>query len=134
MIHIALDITLIAMTTYISISDIKFHRIPNTSLLILTLTLLYSTHTISMTSTLIILFSIWLAGLLAKMGMGDLKLLTILLILQGQIPINPIFLILFAAIALLSIIFHMLARGTMRGEIPLAPAILIPFTGIYLSF
>ncbi len=134
MIHIALDITLIVMTTYISISDIKFHRIPNTSLLILTLTLLYSTHTISMTSTLIILSSIWLAGLLAKMGMGDLKLLTILLILQGQILINPIFLILFAAIALLSIIFHMLARGTMRGEIPLAPAILIPFTSIYLSF
>jgi Flp pilus assembly protein protease CpaA len=134
MIHIALDITLIVMTTYISISDIKFHRIPNTSLLTLTLTLQYSTHTISTTSTLIILFSIWLAGLLAKMGMGDLKLLTILLILQGQILINPIFLILFAAIALLSIIFHMLARGTMRGEIPLAPAILIPFTGIYLSF
>lgn len=134
MIHIALDITLIVMTTYISISDIKFHRIPNTSLLTLTLTLLYSTHTISATSTLIILFSIWLAGLLAKIGMGDLKLLTTLLILQGQILINPIFLILFAAIALLSIIFHMLARGTMRGEIPLAPAILIPFTGIYLSF
>ena len=134
MIHIALDITLIVMTAYISISDIKFHRIPNTSLLILTLTLLYSTHTISATSTLIILFSIWLAGLLAKMGMGDLKLLTILLILQGQILINPIFWILFAAIALLSIIFHMMARGTIRGEIPLAPAILIPFTGIYLSF
>ena len=87
-----------------------------------------------MTSTLIILFSIWLAGLLAKMGMGDLKLLTILLILQGQILTNPIFWILFAAIALLSISFHMLAQGTMRGEIPLAPAILIPFTGIYLSF
>jgi Flp pilus assembly protein protease CpaA len=134
MIHIALDITLIMMTAYISISDIKFHRIPNTSLLILTITLLYSTHTISMTSTLIILCSIWLVGLLAKMGMGDLKLLTILLILHGQILINPIFWIFFAAIALLSIIFHILARGTMRGEIPLAPAILFPFTGIYLSF
>lgn len=134
MIHIALDVMLIMMTGYISIIDIKFHRIPNTSLLVMILTLLYSTRTIPMTSNLIILFSIWLVGLVGKIGMGDLKLLTILLILQGQILINPIFCIFFAAIALLSIIFHMLARGTMRGEIPLAPAILIPFTGIYLSF
>ena len=134
MIQVALDVILIMMTGYISISDIRFHQIPNTSLLVMILTLLYSTRTISMTSNLIILCSIWLVGLLAKMGMGDLKLLTILLILQGRILINPIFWIFFAAIALLSIIFHMLARGTMRGEIPLAPAILIPFTGIYLSF
>lgn len=134
MIQIALDVTLIILTVYISFIDIKFHRIPNTSLLILTLILLYSMRTISMTSTLIILCAIWLVGLVGKIGMGDLKLLTILLILHGQILMNPISWILFTVIALLSIFLHMLARGTIRGEIPLAPAILIPFTGFYLSF
>jgi Flp pilus assembly protein protease CpaA len=134
MIQIALDVTLIILTVYISFIDIKFHRIPNTSLLILTLILLYSMRTISMTSTLIILCAIWLVGLVGKIGKGDLKLLTILLILHGQILMNPISWIFFTVIALLSIFLHMLARGTIRGEIPLAPAILIPFTGFYLSF
>ena len=89
---------------------------------------------VSLTMNVIILTSIWLVGVLAKMGMGDLKLLTILAILQGEILMNPISWILFTAIALLSIITHILVRRTIRGEIPLAPAILIPFTGFYLSF
>lgn len=134
MIGIAFDVILILMTVYISLNDIRFHRIPNVSLLILTLTLLYSTHAIPISLNLVILSSIWLFGLLGKIGMGDLKLLTILMIFQGQILINPMSWILFTAIALLSIAFHILLRRTIRGEIPLAPAILIPFTALYLSF
>lgn len=134
MIDIAFNIILILMSVYISLSDIRFHRIPNTSLLILTLTLLYSTRMIPVTLNLIALSSIWLVGLLGKIGMGDLKLLTILVILQGEILLNPFSWILFTAIALLSIAFHILLRRTIRGEIPLAPAILIPFTTLYLSF
>lgn len=134
MIDIAFNVILILITIYISICDIKFHRIPNASLLIMTLTLLYSTHAIPINLNLVALSSIWLVGLLGKIGMGDLKLLTILVILQGQILINPISWILFTAIALLSIAFHILLRRTIRGEIPLAPAILIPFTALYLSF
>jgi prepilin peptidase CpaA len=134
MIGIAFEVILILMTVYISLIDIRFHRIPNVSLLILTLTLLYSTHAIPLFLNLVVLSSIWLFGLLGEIGMGDLKLLTILVILQGEILINLMSWILFTAIALLSIAFHILLRGTIRGEIPLAPAILIPFTALYLSF
>jgi hypothetical protein len=134
MLDIALDALLIVMAFYISLIDIRFHRIPNKSLLILIFALLYSTHMISITFNLLILSLIWLVGLLAKMGMGDLKLLSILVILQGRLLLDPITWFLFTAIALVSIILHILVRRTIRGEIPLAPAILIPFTGFYLSF
>jgi prepilin peptidase CpaA len=134
MIKIVFDVLLILITLYISLSDLRFHRIPNSSLLILTFILLYSTRMIPITLNMIVLSSIWLIGLLGKIGMGDLKLLTILMVLQGQILLNPIYWIFFTAIALISITLHILLRRTIRGEIPLAPSILLPFTALYLSF
>jgi Flp pilus assembly protein protease CpaA len=86
------------------------------------------------TLNLIVLSSIWFVGLLGKIGMGDLKLLTILMVLQGQILLNPIYWISFTSIALISITLHILLRRTIRGEIPLAPSILLPFSALYLSF
>lgn len=134
MIKIVFDVLLILITLYVSLSDLRFHRIPNSSLLILALILLYSTRVIPITLNLIVLSSIWLVGLFGKIGMGDLKLLTILMILQGQILLNPIYWIFFTAIALISITLHILLRRTIWGEIPLAPSILLPFTALYLSF
>lgn len=134
MIKIVFDVLLILITLYISLSDLRFHRIPNSSSLILIFILLYSTRMTPITLNLIVLSSIWLVGLLGKIGMGDLKLLTILLVLQGQILLNPIYWILFTSIALISITLHILLRRTIRGEIPLAPSILLPFSALYLSF
>ncbi|MSZ47857.1 MAG: hypothetical protein F2602_00220 [Actinobacteria bacterium] len=66
--------------------------------------------------------------------MGDLKLLTILIVLQGEVVIDSRTWILFSVCTVLSIIFHRLVERSLKGEIPLAPAILVPFVSVYLTF
>lgn len=134
MLHIAFDLFLIGITLYILISDIRFHRIPNISLLFLTIALLYSMHQISAVKIALILIFMWILGIFSKVGMGDLKLLTILILLQGEVVIDSRTWILFSVCTLLSIIFHRLVERSLKGEIPLAPAILVPFVSVYLTF
>ena len=134
MLHIAFDLFLIGITLYILISDIRFHRIPNISLLFLTIALLYSMHQISAVKIALILIFMWILGIFSKVGMGDLKLLTILILLQGEVVIDPRTWILFSVCTVLSIIFHRLVERSLKGEIPLAPAILVPFVSVYLTF
>ena len=134
MLHIAFDLFLIGITLYISISDIRFHRIPNISLLFLIIALLYSMHQIAAVKIVLILISMWILGLFSKVGMGDLKLLTILVVLQGEVVIDSRTLTLFTVITLASIIFHRLVERSLKGDIPLAPAILVPFVSVYLTF
>ena len=134
MLHNAFDLFLICITLYISISDIRFHRIPNISLLFLTVALLYSMHQIAAVKIVLILISMWILGLFSKVGMGDLKLLTILVVLQGEVVIDSRSWTLFTVITLASIIIHGVIERSLKGDIPLAPAILVPFVSIYLSF
>ena len=134
MLHIAFDLFLIGITLYILISDIRFHRIPNISLLFLTIALMYSMHQISAVKIVLILISMWILGIFSKVGMGDLKLLTILILLQGEVVIDSRTWILFSVCTVLSIIFHRLVERSLKGEIPLAPAILVPFVSVYLTF
>ena len=134
MLHMAFDLFLIGITLYISITDIRFHRIPNISLLFLTITLLYSMHQISAVKIVLILIFMWILGIFSKVGMGDLKLLTILILLQGEVVIDSRTWILFSVCTVLSIIFHRLVERSLKGDIPLAPAILVPFVSVYLTF
>ena len=134
MLHNAFDLFLIGITLYILISDIRFHRIPNISLLFLTIALLYSMHQISAVKIALILIFMWILGIFSRVGMGDLKLLTILILLQGEVVIDSRTWILFSVCTVLSIIFHRLVERSLKGDIPLAPAILVPFVSIYLSF
>ena len=134
MLDIAFDLFLIGIALYILISDIRFHRIPNISLLFLTIALLYSMHQIAAVKIVLILISMWILGIFSKVGMGDLKLLTILILLQGEVVIDSRTWILFSVCTVLSIIFHRLVERSLKGEIPLAPAILVPFVSLYRTF
>ena len=77
---------------------------------------------------------LWFLGLLAKVGPGDLKLLTVLIVMQGDIILNPLMWILFLLTSTISVLIHILLNRSVQGEIPLGPAIVIPFTALYLSF
>ena len=134
MLDIAFDLFLIGIALYILISDIRFHRIPNISLLFLIIALLYSMHQIAAVKIVLILISMWILGIFSKVGMGDLKLLTILILLQGEVVIDSRTWILFSVCTVLSIIFHRLVERSLKGDIPLAPAILVPFVSVYLTF
>jgi hypothetical protein len=87
---------------------------------------------ISLVPMLFLILTLWVLGLLAKIGPGDLKLLTILIIMQGEIILDSLMWILFLGIAAISLLIHILQRRSWQGEIPLAPAIVIPFTALYL--
>jgi Flp pilus assembly protein protease CpaA len=134
MLDIAFDLFLIGIALYILISDIRFHRIPNISLLFLIIALLYSMHQISAVKMMLFLIFIWILGIFSKVGMGDLKLLTILIVLQGEVLIDSRTWIFLTVCTVLSIIFHRVVERSLKGEIPLAPAILVPFVSVYLTF
>lgn len=125
---------LILLTVTITISDIRFHRVPNSSLFFLALTLLLNLNLAPPRPVALSLALVWVVGIAAKVGMGDIKLLTILITLQGEIALDPKLWILFTTIAGFSIVVHVVLKGSIRGEIALAPAIIIPFTLLYLSF
>ena len=91
-------------------------------------------HQIAAVKIVLILIFMWILGLFSKVGMGDLKLLTILVVLQGEVVIDSRTWTLFTVITLASIIIHRVIERSLKGDIPLAPAILVPFVSIYLSF
>jgi Flp pilus assembly protein protease CpaA len=134
MIEALSSVLLVGTAIYISFTDIVSHRIPNRSLLLLIIALTNQMNQTPLEMTALVLLLIWGAGLLARVGMGDLKLLSILTTLQGQILVNPIAWIFFSVVAALSILIHVGVRRSFQGDIALAPAILIPFISLYLAF
>jgi hypothetical protein len=91
-------------------------------------------HQISAVKIVLTLIFIWILGIFSKVGMGDLKLLTILIVLQGEVVIDSRTWTLFTVITLASVVIHRLVERSLKGDIPLAPAILVPFTALYLTF
>lgn len=80
-----------------------------------------------------LLLLIWILGVFSKVGMGDLKLLTVLLLLQGELLLRPITLTIGALVITFMIAIHLIINKSLKGDIALAPAIMIPFTMAYLT-
>lgn len=133
MLNQLISFSLIVLTIYISLFDFKFHRILNKSLLLLIFILSFSINPPPLKYLFLVVTVLWLFGIPARLGMGDLKMMTILIALQGQIILTSHWSILFALIAGISVLAHIARNKSFSGEIALAPAILIPFTAIYLG-
>ena len=95
--------------------------------------LIYPNHSLDLQIASLSLLLIWIAGIFSKVGMGDLKLLTVLLLLQGEILLRPITLTIGALVITIMIAIHLIVNKSLKGDIALAPAILIPFTLAYLT-
>lgn len=119
---------------HIILFDIRFHRIQNISLIALMPLLLLSSHTLAFSDAVLLIIVVSTICIVAKIGMGDIKLLALLIAFQGEIIAQPAWLILFSFIALISTIAHAIQRRGLSGDIALAPAILIPFLTIFLGF
>ena len=128
-----MQILVMAMLAWIAINDARTHRIPNRDLLILViialltgdlehLDLLHQFYTAGIVLIITILLSLF-----CGVGMGDVKLLTLLamLILPSEFIVYQIFVltVLIAAVAHALLI----CRGDIRRSlhIPLAPAIFL---------
>ena len=127
------SVLLIGLALYICAMDIRCHRIPNASILGMTIVLIYPNHSLDLPLASFSLLLIWILGIFSKAGMGDLKLLTVLLLLQGEILLRPITLKIGALVITFMIAIHLIVNKTLKGDIALAPAILIPFTMAYLT-
>lgn len=95
--------------------------------------LIYPNHSLDLPIASLSLLLIWIVGIFSKVGMGDLKLLTVLLLLQGEILLRPITLTIGALVITIMIAIHLIVNKSLKGDIALAPAILIPFTLAYLT-
>ena len=127
------SVLIIGLALYICVIDIRCHRIPNASILGMTILLIYPNHSLDLQIASLSLLLIWIAGIFSKVGMGDLKLLTVLLLLQGEILLRPITLTIGALVITIMIAIHLIVNKSLKGDIALAPAILIPFTLAYLT-
>jgi Flp pilus assembly protein protease CpaA len=127
------SLLLIGLTLYICVIDLRSHRIPNPSIFGITIVLIYPINSLDLPMAFFLLLLIWISGIAFKVGMGDLKLLTVLLVLQGEILLRPISLAVSALVITLMIGIHLAVSKSLKGDIALAPAILIPFTVAYLT-
>jgi hypothetical protein len=127
------SLLLIGLTIYISVIDLRYHRIPNASIVGITFVLIFPINPLDLRIASFSFLLMWIIGIASKVGMGDLKLLTVLLVLQGEILLSPISLAVSALVITFMIGIHLAVNKSLKGDIALAPAILIPFTVAYLN-
>lgn len=123
----------LSIALHISIFDLRHHLITNRSLLLFTLPLALTPHFAEILPTVTSLLLALLLTLIFGIGGGDFKLLSLLLIMQGDLILSARYLSgLCLALLLLSSIFSLRYRS-LKGSIPLAPAIIGPFLLLYLE-
>lgn len=121
------------MALRITVIDIRYHRIKNRDLLAITPFLALSAQTIDLLPVIAITLVTILVSLLINLGGGDLKLLILLFLTQGELVVTSRYLHLLAIAIALSLFVLLLLRQSVRSSVPLAPAILIPFLICYLA-
>lgn len=128
-----LKILLLILSLYISVVDIQTHRISNLSNLALGSLLIFDIHNIEIWMTLIFICLALIATLIIRLGMGDFKLIVVLLITQSAIVVSLQYLSLFLMTATATICISILTRKGLTGSVAFGPTILLPFTAIYLA-
>jgi Flp pilus assembly protein protease CpaA len=126
-------VAVVLQSIWISIVDLRTHRISHRSLLILALPLIVSRDVSSLGKILISLAIFFMLTIVMRMGGGDLKLLSLLTLTHGEIIDSRSYLCLFLLSVSCSAICMALRQSSLRASVPLAPAILGPFLLCYLD-
>ena len=129
----AISLLLVLCSSVIIFKDIREHRIYNWHLLILFLLLAYKAEYLSPFTSVVALVLIWALSIACNIGGGDAKLLSLLVIFQGQSLLTVRYFSLLLICSLLSLLVYLLHKRTLQGSLPLAPAILLPFIAVYLN-
>lgn len=127
------NLVLITISSYIVIRDFLTHRISNMSTLLLTAFLFFNPHPSQLVTTIISIVTSSILFFIAKIGMGDLKLLIGLMITQGSILISDSYLYLAVTTLLATLMSYLISRRTMRGSVAFAHVLLVPFVLLYLA-
>lgn len=119
---------------YISVVDLRHHRITNLSILIISILLFVEgDFQIYFLSGISFLAALLLLGIFGGLGGGDVKLL--LAVALVAIPVEAIITFLAFLVLAISIltIFTIAVRKRLRGNIALAPAICASYLALLLS-
>lgn len=124
---------LLILSLFISVRDILEHRISNVSNFALFLLLLFDPHFASIEVALLGIFMTICFAIFSGLGGGDVKLLSLLIMSQGSIVISLEYFQLTLITSAISLVIAVLARRSLNGAVPMAPAILAPFLFRYLA-
>ena len=118
---------------YISWVDIREHRIYNRDLIAFALILSLNANQISFKWSVSILIIALIVTILFRIGGGDFKLFSVLLLTQGGAIASTEYLsYLFMALSV-SLLIAWVRHRTLHCAVPLAPTIAVPFLLIYLG-
>ena len=120
-----------AISIFISLHDLRTHRIPNRATLTLFVLLLLPPHNSHLTLALLLLPVILGAMYLMRFGMGDLKLVLVVLLTSFEIVTTPLYFWLSIKITIATVVAHFV-RGSRQTAF--AHIVLIPFLLSYLAF
>ena len=122
-----------ALSLYIAMIDIRDHRIYNRDLSVYGFVLFYNLNAISIVKSFSLVFAAFLICLIFKIGGGDFKLISLLIITQGKLIASAQFFSYLFFALLISVAIWATLRRNFRGAMPLAPSILLPFLALYLD-
>lgn len=128
-----IQLFVLSILAYITVADIRTHRITNRSTLILGLALFSKMNSASFITTFISIAIAFALCALFTIGMGDFKLFSVLVITQGSLVLTLDFLHRFFLVTLCVVTFSLAARKNLASSIAFAPCIVIPFGMVYLG-
>lgn len=127
------EIALGLLVVWITLVDIRFHKITNRSNSLLALLLLFDLNPATLTQTLSALVLAFILVPILKIGMGDLKLWTILVITNGKLILTVEYFNGICIALLFLTLFTLVQRKGLQGAVPMAPVLLAPFLFLYLE-
>jgi Flp pilus assembly protein protease CpaA len=113
--------------------DFKTHRISNWHLSLFALLLIFDLHQAPiMVAGVSILITI-VIFMIARIGMGDIKLAVALIATEGSLLLSQDFFILALLMLLLTVLFRLLKYRHLRGSVAFSHVLLLPFLALYLA-
>lgn len=122
----------LATSLYISIEDLRSHRISHKSLALLAIPSIYLIQPSNVLYIVIALVILVLLLFSSDVGGGDIKLIALLILTQGKVWLAAEAIPTVLGVAVLLLIVERLRYGSWPLRIPLAPVILAPILSYYL--
>jgi Flp pilus assembly protein protease CpaA len=124
---------LCVLTLFISVQDIRLHLITHKSLLLFTAASFALFSPPPFTLLLTSLLALFLITLLTDIGGGDIKLISILILTQGNIWLTPESALFALSLAPVLVLALALRNRAWPTSVPMAPILLAPLAYFYLA-
>lgn len=128
-----LTATIIFSILYIALRDLHTHTITDKSNFALFLLLLIDANPLSLPHLLLAWLTLIIVCLATRLGGGDFKLISVLLVTQGKVLLSANYVLGIAIATSLTVLASLLIRRNLHDSVPMGPAILAPFTISYLA-